>query len=352
MKNLKLNIMKIAISLFIVVAFALCNSEHFHAENYKNYIVMIDNAFPDGAGLVTSISESLKAGGYPKLAQDLMNGAGAYNSQVIRVSVDNGYMLEYVDQFKACGKLDANWQPASSSAKTTTETTAPAPQAKTEFTVTDLEPYSAWATQDCNIRSGADTTYDKAGSLKKYEEVTVTGKASTGWFRITTASGIEAYISDSLLTTENPSNREYTAVNDEGEILTYEFTDTKPEVIDEIIENIENAEEEHEHSYTSEVTTQPTCTATGVTTYTCECGDTYTEEISALGHTEGEWEVTKNATMLSDGEKVKKCSVCGEILETEVIPANKTMLYAIITGIIGALAIIGVIVGVVIHKRK
>lgn len=30
------------------------------------------------------------------------------------------------------------------------------------------------------------------------------------------------------------------------------------------------------------------------------------EYISALGHTEGEWEVTKNATMLSDGEKVKK----------------------------------------------
>lgn len=105
-------------------------------------------------------------------------------------------------------------------------------------------------------------------------------------------------------------------------------------------------------AYTTEVTTQPTCTTPGVSTHTCECGDTYTEEISALGHTEGEWEVTKNATMLSDGEKVKKCSVCGESLETEVIPANKTMFYAIITGIIGALAIIGVIVGVVIHKRR
>lgn len=270
------------------------------------------------------------------------NAAGAVDILVNKL----GVCTQYKEQFNAAGMNIGG------SANANQTEAAPTPQTKTEFTVTDLEPYSAWATQDCNIRSGADTTYDKAGSLKKYEEVTVTGKASTGWFRITTASGIEAYISDSLLTTENPSNREYTTVNDEGEILTYEFTDTKPEVIDEIIENIENTEEEHEHSYTSEVTTQPTCTAPGVTTYTCECGDTYTEEITALGHTEGEWEVTKNATMLSDGEKVKKCSVCGEVLETEVIPANKTMLYAIITGIIGALAIIGVILGIVIKRKK
>nr|WP_297763920.1 SH3 domain-containing protein [uncultured Butyrivibrio sp.] len=352
MKNIKLNILKFITIIAVIAACAAGGMRTFNAENHGDYIDLLDAAFPDNPGFVVDCSDALKRGGWDALANGLISGNGRLNAQGIRVSVDNGYMLEYVDQFKACGKLDANWQPASSSAKTTTETTAPAPQAKTEFTVTDLEPYSAWATQDCNIRSGADTTYDKAGSLKKYEEVTVTGKASTGWFRITTASGIEAYISDSLLTTENPSNREYTAVNDEGEILTYEFTDTKPEVIDEIIENIENAEEEHEHSYTSEVTTQPTCTATGVTTYTCECGDTYTEEISALGHTEGEWEVTKNATMLSDGEKVKKCSVCGEVLETEVIPANKTMLYAIITGIIGALAIIGVILGIVIKRKK
>ncbi len=40
-----------------------------------------------------------------------------------------------------------------------------------------------------------------------------------------------------------------------------------------------------EHSYTSEVTTQATCTEKGCTTYTCgKCGDTYTEEIAALGH--------------------------------------------------------------------
>ena len=40
----------------------------------------------------------------------------------------------------------------------------------------------------------------------------------------------------------------------------------------------------HTHSYTSSVTTEPTCTTAGVRTYTCECGDSYTESIPALQH--------------------------------------------------------------------
>ena len=34
----------------------------------------------------------------------------------------------------------------------------------------------------------------------------------------------------------------------------------------------------HAHAYTEEVTKAATCTETGVRTYTCSCGDTYTEE--------------------------------------------------------------------------
>ena len=40
----------------------------------------------------------------------------------------------------------------------------------------------------------------------------------------------------------------------------------------------------HTHTYTSTVTIQPTCTANGEMTYTCTCGDSYTEPIAALGH--------------------------------------------------------------------
>lgn len=40
----------------------------------------------------------------------------------------------------------------------------------------------------------------------------------------------------------------------------------------------------HTHSYSSSVTTQPTCSKAGVRTYTCSCGDLYTESIPATGN--------------------------------------------------------------------
>ena len=41
----------------------------------------------------------------------------------------------------------------------------------------------------------------------------------------------------------------------------------------------------HKHSFVGNVTTEPTCTAAGVMTYTCSCGKgTYTKPIPALGH--------------------------------------------------------------------
>ena len=44
----------------------------------------------------------------------------------------------------------------------------------------------------------------------------------------------------------------------------------------------EGAAAPHVHEYTS--TTTATCTEAGTTTYTCECGDSYTEEVDKLGH--------------------------------------------------------------------
>lgn len=56
-------------------------------------------------------------------------------------------------------------------------------------------------------------------------------------------------------------------------------------------------EKEHTHSYTSSVTTQPTCTKEGVRTYKCVCGVSYTESIEKIAHTDTN----------SDG----KCDNCG-----------------------------------------
>ena len=66
----------------------------------------------------------------------------------------------------------------------------------------------------------------------------------------------------------------------------------------------------HEHTYTSAVTKQPTCTATGVRTYTCTtCGATKTETINKLAHSYKQY-VTP-ATTSADGSITKKCTACG-----------------------------------------
>lgn len=77
----------------------------------------------------------------------------------------------------------------------------------------------------------------------------------------------------------------------------------------------------HTHSYTGEITKQPTCTKEGVMTYTCDCGDTYTEAIPAKGHTWNTGEETKSPTCIEDGVKTYTCADCGET-KTEVIPAT------------------------------
>ena len=69
-------------------------------------------------------------------------------------------------------------------------------------------------------------------------------------------------------------------------------------------------------------TKAPSCTETGVKTYTCTaCKETKTEEIKATGHTESE-PVEENrveATCIKEGsyDLVVRCSVCDEILSTE-----------------------------------
>ena len=58
--------------------------------------------------------------------------------------------------------------------------------------------------------------------------------------------------------------------------------------------------EPHSHSYSSRVTTAATCTAAGIRTHTCSCGDSYTESIAATGHSIVSYDA-KEATCSSVG---------------------------------------------------
>lgn len=83
----------------------------------------------------------------------------------------------------------------------------------------------------------------------------------------------------------------------------------------------------HTHSYTSTVTKQPTCAVTGVRTYTCSCGSSYTETIAATGnHVWNGGMVTTEPTHTTDGVKTYTCSGC-ESTYTESIPKLVATIY-------------------------
>ena len=63
----------------------------------------------------------------------------------------------------------------------------------------------------------------------------------------------------------------------------------------------------HTHNYIETVTKEPTCTEKGEKTYTCECGDSYTEEMNALGHDFGAWTTIKAPTCTEKGTEIRYC---------------------------------------------
>ena len=77
----------------------------------------------------------------------------------------------------------------------------------------------------------------------------------------------------------------------------------------------------HIHSYTSSVTTPATCTKNGVMTYTCECGDSYTESIPYT-HSPQEWQTLVEPTCKVAGEKIQVCRICVEVVNREPIPVK------------------------------
>ena len=77
-----------------------------------------------------------------------------------------------------------------------------------------------------------------------------------------------------------------------------------------------------DHIYSEGEVVAPTCTEEGYTLHTCQnCGAKMKDEIvEATGHTEGEWQVSVEATQYEEGLKELRCVVCNEVLRSEVLP--------------------------------
>ena len=83
------------------------------------------------------------------------------------------------------------------------------------------------------------------------------------------------------------------------------------------------SEDEHVHTFITEITKEATCTETGLKTYVCQnCSYIHcTKEILATGHNYTS-EITKEATFTETGIKINTCTKCNHSY-TEIIPIKE-----------------------------
>lgn len=151
------------------------------------------------------------------------------------------------------------------------------------------------------------TTFGKVTMSTSSTQLGLTFSATGGIQEIPTASGSNdrAYISYTISGTPTSSG----TATFSG---TYTYSNTvNGSRTDSFSVSVTVDPAAHTHSYTSKVTKSATCTSTGVRTYTCSCGDSYTETIAKSSHSYKS-KVTKAATCDSTGVRTYTCSVCSD----------------------------------------
>lgn len=78
---------------------------------------------------------------------------------------------------------------------------------------------------------------------------------------------------------------------------------------------------ELKHKFSGAVTKEPTCISEGIRTYTCACGESYTEAIAKTAHSYSvNWVTDKTATCAEEGLRSHHCTVCGDRKDITAIP--------------------------------
>ena len=230
--------------------------------------------------------------------------AGGVSSGKAQEILNSGYCLQYMDSWKAAGKIPSDFTPASQKSNSSSSSTS---SNDTQATATD--------------NSGSDSKKSDTNSTKTYTDAEI----DAAWKAVTTVDPTCA--TDGYIEYKNS--------------LTGK---TKQEAIPAT----------GKHTYEVTETTDATCTEDGSTTYTCSvCGDTYEETIPATGHDDGEWTVTKSAGAFSTGTKELRCTVCGEVLDTETIPQTCPIpLFGVVAIVVIAGGVIGRTISVVRKAKK
>lgn len=150
-----------------------------------------------------------------------------------------------------------------------------------------------------------ETEYSEIVNSTNSEELIVNNDSMNG----------EEVSSEELITDneESVESSESTNATNNEELITNN---------EESAESVESSET-HEHSYEEVILKNSTCVENGSKEYTCECGDTYTEELPLENHKYGKYSYNNDATYEKDGTKTAVCEVCKK---TDTITAKGTKL--------------------------
>ena len=285
------------------------------------------------------VQTALNLGAYDMINEMVLDGAVSTNKA--QEVLKSGYCLQYMDSWKAAGKIPSDFTPASQKSSSSSSS---ASSNDTPATATD--------------NSGSDSQKSDTNSTKTYTDAEI----DAAWKAVTTVDPTCATDGYTEYKNSLTGKTKQEAIPATGK-HTYEVTDSTDATCtetgsvtytcsvcgDTYTEETDLAE----HTYEVTETTDATCTEDGSATYTCSvCGDTYEETIPATGHDDGEWTVTKSAGAFSTGTKELRCTVCGEVLDTETVPQTCPIpLFGVVAiVVIAGGAIAGVIV-VVAKKR-
>ena len=244
----------------------------------------------------------------------------------------------FVEGVCACGEKDASYVPpfgGGSSDFGTIVLPSNKPTGDSSYTAT-YTTANGWVSENSAIQCGGTTDmnpqFTVIGSDTSSKAICLNGKTTApgkltspvlvdGLSKLTvkfTKIFTDTELSVTVTVTELSTGKVYTHViarsldkNEKYQVYTEEWVLETPVIGDFTIEFVNNcptgntgnkdrmtilsvlwegAAPPHEHSYTS--TTTATCSSAGITTYTCECGDTYTEETDVLDHVDANLDIT------------------------------------------------------------
>lgn len=229
--NMNKNIISKVILLSLTMFMIVLSTNYYNAatvsqeEAYNVYLKYIDSLNEQQQIQLENWVAAVQFGMYEEYYESwIASKALGSNSKVAEILLNEGYYTEHIEEMKQIGVLRADYElPSKTSSKPSNNVSAVV--SPESITTTKCEEKTMWAKSGVNVRENGSTSYKKVASLKKDEQVTVTGIDSTGWYEIRLADGTVGHVSDKYLTEVQPSVNTV-STDTEGEVPEEAPTET------------------------------------------------------------------------------------------------------------------------------